>query len=285
MYIRQYPAAHYSFSQDSGQLKLELDNPARNVPWCSVNPYPSPETKDAEISQFPLYFNGPKPLECTVKAGEILYLPSMWFHHVKQTPDSSGRTIAINYWYDMQFDIKYAYFNFLQSISYPSTCNLKLAGTECEDSGSDVCACLSKYAPFTYSSVLRACGRMKDHGRCGRLIHASTIKLGLESDIYVQCGLVDMYGKCGLLVEARRVFETVSDTNKTNIVCWNAMLTGYIRHGLLMECRYNQAHRYHVQWIGSISTRHSSLCWMSLQHNFHTCHSSLCWMAQVLGVW
>ncbi|RVW67757.1 JmjC domain-containing protein 7 [Vitis vinifera] len=74
MYIRQYPAAHYSFSQDSGQLKLELDNPARNVPWCSVNPYPSPETKDAEISQFPLYFNGPKPLECTVKAGEILYL-------------------------------------------------------------------------------------------------------------------------------------------------------------------------------------------------------------------
>lgn len=49
--------------------------------------------------------------------------------------------------YDMQFDIKYAYFNFLQSISYPSTCNLKLAGTECEDSGSDVCACLSKYAP------------------------------------------------------------------------------------------------------------------------------------------
>ncbi|RVW68143.1 hypothetical protein CK203_064036 [Vitis vinifera] len=73
--------------------------------------------------------------------------PSMWFHHVKQTPDSSGRTIAINYWYDMQFDIKYAYFNFLQSISYPSTCNLKLAGTECEDSGSDVCACLSKYAP------------------------------------------------------------------------------------------------------------------------------------------
>lgn len=74
-------------------------------------------------------------------------MPSMWFHHVKQTPDSSGRTIAINYWYDMQFDIKYAYFNFLQSISYPSTCNLKLAGTECEDSGSDVCACLSKYAP------------------------------------------------------------------------------------------------------------------------------------------
>jgi hypothetical protein len=27
-----------------------------------------------EISRFPLYFNGPSPFECTVKAGEILYL-------------------------------------------------------------------------------------------------------------------------------------------------------------------------------------------------------------------
>lgn len=90
---------------------------------------------------------------------------------------------------------------------------------------------------FTYSSVLRVCGRMKDHGRYGQLIHASTIKLGLESDAYVQCGLVDMYGKCGLLREAKRVFETQNDTNKTNIsiVCWNAMLTGYIRHGLYIE--------------------------------------------------
>ena len=88
---------------------------------------------------------------------------------------------------------------------------------------------------FTYSSVLRACGRMNDHGCFGRLIHASTIKLGLESDTYVQCGLVDMYGKCGLLREARRVFETLNDTNKTSIVCWNAMLTGYIRHGLYIE--------------------------------------------------
>ncbi|CAL5397139.1 unnamed protein product [Camellia sinensis] len=30
-------------------------------------------------------------------------------------------TIAVNYWYDMQFDVKYAYFNFLQSIPHPSS--------------------------------------------------------------------------------------------------------------------------------------------------------------------
>ncbi|XP_042487687.1 uncharacterized protein LOC122067912 [Macadamia integrifolia] len=47
--------------------------------------------------------------------------PSTWFHHVRQSPDDRGLTIAINYWYDMQFDIKYAYFNFLQSIHCPSS--------------------------------------------------------------------------------------------------------------------------------------------------------------------
>ncbi|KAB5540765.1 hypothetical protein DKX38_013739 [Salix brachista] len=121
MYIKEYPAAQYSYSSDTGEFRLELEKPQRYVPWCSVNPYPPPETKETEMSKFPLYFNGPKPFHCTIKAGEILYLPSMWFHHVRQTPDDNGCTIAINYWYDMQFDIKYAYFNFLQSIHYGST--------------------------------------------------------------------------------------------------------------------------------------------------------------------
>ncbi|KAF5797893.1 putative transcription factor & chromatin remodeling &Metalloenzymes JmjC family [Helianthus annuus] len=119
MYVREYPAAHYNYNEETGEFKLQLENPPRHVPWCSVNPYPSPENQDKEMSEFPLYFNGPKPFEVTVKAGEILYLPSMWFHHVRQTPDSRGLTIAVNYWYDMQFDIKYAYFNFLQSLPAP----------------------------------------------------------------------------------------------------------------------------------------------------------------------
>ncbi|KAL9247017.1 hypothetical protein vseg_020489 [Gypsophila vaccaria] len=112
LYIRPYPAAQYSYNQDTREFSLELDDPVRYVPWCSVNPHPSQGMEERERNEFPLYFNGPKPFECTVKAGEILYLPSMWFHYVKQ----SSRTIAVNYWYDMQFDIKYAYFNFLQSL-------------------------------------------------------------------------------------------------------------------------------------------------------------------------
>ena len=74
MYIRNYPAARYSYSQESGEFTLELEKPARYVPWCSVNPYLSPENMEAEMSKFPLYFNGPKPFQCTVKPGQILYL-------------------------------------------------------------------------------------------------------------------------------------------------------------------------------------------------------------------
>ncbi|OVA13095.1 JmjC domain [Macleaya cordata] len=141
LYIRHYPAAQYSFSQDTGEFTLRLEEPLRYVPWCSVNPYPPSATKDQEISKFPLYFNGPRPFECTVKAGEILYLPSMWFHHVKQSPDSRGRTIAINYWYDMQFDIKYAYFNLLQSIPYALSYKLASLGMDYDDSACDAAEC------------------------------------------------------------------------------------------------------------------------------------------------
>lgn len=57
-----------------GEFTVELERPRRYVPWCSVNPYPSPEMRESEMAKFPLFFDGPKPFECTVNAGEILYL-------------------------------------------------------------------------------------------------------------------------------------------------------------------------------------------------------------------
>ncbi|CAA7403252.1 unnamed protein product [Spirodela intermedia] len=127
LYVRRYLAARYVSSSAAAastagveELRLELEEPRREVPWCSVDPYPrTPKEAARARDEMPLYFQGPPPFQCTVRAGDILYLPSMWFHHVRQTPDSSGRTIAVNFWYDMRFDIKYAYFNLLQTIEYP----------------------------------------------------------------------------------------------------------------------------------------------------------------------
>ncbi|KAJ1386852.1 Cupin-like domain [Sesbania bispinosa] len=71
LYIRDYPAATYN-SSDTREFDLELEKPTRYLPWSSLDPYPSLETTHDEMSKFP--FNGPRPFECTVKAGEVLYL-------------------------------------------------------------------------------------------------------------------------------------------------------------------------------------------------------------------
>jgi hypothetical protein len=53
------------------------------------------------------------PLEIQVQAGELLYLPALWFHRVTQTQE----TIGVNYWYDMRFDHpSWCYFNLLQQM-------------------------------------------------------------------------------------------------------------------------------------------------------------------------
>ena len=41
---------------------------------------------------------GPSPVPSPCRAGEVLYLPSLWFHRVAQKADEAGRVIAVNYW-------------------------------------------------------------------------------------------------------------------------------------------------------------------------------------------
>ena len=53
------------------------------------------------------------PIEVRVKAGEMVYLPSLWLHKVTQ----SCETIGINFWYDMRFDDpKWCYLHFMHNI-------------------------------------------------------------------------------------------------------------------------------------------------------------------------
>ena len=54
------------------------------------------------------------PLTVRVQAGEMLYLPALWYHRVTQ----SCETVGINYWYDMHFDgPHWCYFNLLQQMN------------------------------------------------------------------------------------------------------------------------------------------------------------------------
>ena len=57
----------------------------------------------------------PAPITVEVHAGECLYLPAMWYHYVQQRRGAGGEpAIAVNYWYDMAFDDRFAYAKFAE---------------------------------------------------------------------------------------------------------------------------------------------------------------------------
>jgi jumonji domain-containing protein 7 len=69
-------------------------------------------TRRKQCDRFPLLVRA-HPMKVTVRAGEMLYLPALWFHRVTQTCE----TIGINYWFDMNFHSPlWCYFNFMQQL-------------------------------------------------------------------------------------------------------------------------------------------------------------------------
>ncbi|OXB72480.1 UNVERIFIED_CONTAM: hypothetical protein H355_002751 [Colinus virginianus] len=103
--LELYQAATYKVSED-GSFEIVDEKTADKVPWIPLDPL------NPNLERYPEYAQA-KPLQCTVKAGEMLYLPSLWFHHVRQ----SHGCIAVNYWYDMEYDLKYSYYQLLDCLT------------------------------------------------------------------------------------------------------------------------------------------------------------------------
>lgn len=97
-----YPKA--SYQEIDGDLKIVPDDDG-TIPWIDIDPL------KPDLTKYPKYKNA-RQIRCRVEKGEMLYLPSLWFHHVRQ----SHGCIAVNYWYDMQYDIKYNYFEFVKDL-------------------------------------------------------------------------------------------------------------------------------------------------------------------------
>ncbi|KYM98552.1 JmjC domain-containing protein 7 [Cyphomyrmex costatus] len=107
---QNYPSAVYK-EYKPGKWIIEPINETldsrriTSTPWICIDPL------NPDYEKYPEYRNIHN-LKVTLRAGDILYLPSLWFHHVTQ----SHACISINYWYDMEFDIKYAYFKALETL-------------------------------------------------------------------------------------------------------------------------------------------------------------------------
>jgi jumonji domain-containing protein 7 len=107
LYEDEYIAATYK-ENSSGDFDVEVDEPEVKVPWISVDPdYPN-------LEKYPNFLKA-KPIHVVLKPGEVLYLPSMYYHQVSQKEDADGRVIAVNFWYDMKFGLNYIYYKFMEA--------------------------------------------------------------------------------------------------------------------------------------------------------------------------
>lgn len=69
----------------------KLDEPPSSVPFATWDP-DSPNVRPTQYSHLS------RPYRVTLDPGDMLYLPALWYHKVKQGPDCSPIAISVNYW-------------------------------------------------------------------------------------------------------------------------------------------------------------------------------------------
>ena len=74
-------------------------------------------SKSARSGGYPRFRERPRPLRVTVHAGDVLYLPAMWYHAVEQDEGDADAVIAANWWFDMRFDDRFAQHQLLDNLS------------------------------------------------------------------------------------------------------------------------------------------------------------------------
>ncbi|KAL6073169.1 Chlororespiratory reduction 2 [Balamuthia mandrillaris] len=96
--------------------------------------------------------------------------------------------------------------------------------------------------PFTFTSVLKACGSIADL-ETGKRVHAQLLRRGLLPNVRLSTALISMYGKCGRMDKARAVFQRMK---RRDVVAWNSMIAeeiqcGHAKEALLLFQQMQQA--------------------------------------------
>ncbi|WOK93802.1 pentatricopeptide repeat-containing protein [Canna indica] len=79
----------------------------------------------------------------------------------------------------------------------------------------------------TFSSALNSCCGLEALDR-GKKIHVTTVKLGLDLDVFVGNSLIVMYSKCGDIDDSLVLFNSM---DRRNLVTWNTIIVGCAQNG------------------------------------------------------
>lgn len=105
-YERDFPPAQYtSRDGDPHSFDVVVQEGEAPVPWIPV------DVTAPDLTRYPL-FRHASPVEVRVPAGCVLYLPSLWLHHVRQ----EGVTVAVNFMHDMSFGANWAFLQLAHAV-------------------------------------------------------------------------------------------------------------------------------------------------------------------------
>jgi jumonji domain-containing protein 7 len=107
--IRLYSTAQFKrLDTETRNWRIIENSSNYKVPWTEKDLRKIYESNEDDIY----------PMKIVLEPGNVLYLPSLWYHQVEQENDEIGRVIAVNFWYDMQYDQNYYYYQLLENLTY-----------------------------------------------------------------------------------------------------------------------------------------------------------------------
>lgn len=85
--------------------------------------------------------------------------------------------------------------------------------------------------PSTYARLVSFCSSLRLL-HYGRKVHEHILSSDYQTDTILQNHILNMYGRCGSLVDARRVFDRMTERN---VVSWTEIIAGYSQNGQEIE--------------------------------------------------
>ena len=71
---------------------------SKDVRPNAMSAYSPVNVSDPDLDRFPK-FETARATECRVEEGDVIYVPTRWWHYVESHPDEEGKAIGINFFY------------------------------------------------------------------------------------------------------------------------------------------------------------------------------------------